>query len=276
MAEDMTAPLVGDNETFVRMTGVARLQHLLNIVSFTVLLITGLPLVISGSGLFRALFGSARAFFIRGVVHRAAAVALIANLLWHVLYTVLTQEGREHFREMLPKAADVRAAVRTLGHNLGLAAFLERHRIFRRFFDRHPFWLFTEPPAIGRFGFIEKFEYWSLAWGSVVMIVSGFFLWDMSLSLRLFPLWVHDIFIIVHSYEAILAFLAILIWHMYTVHLNPEVFPMSRVWINGKITGRELRERHPLEYEKIMARRKRRLEEATAKAVAAGFPLPPG
>ena len=92
-----------------------------------------------------------------------------------------------------------------------------------------------------------------MAWGSFVMIFSGFFMWNVELSLRLFPLWVHDIFVIVHGYEAMLAFLAVIIWHMYNVHLNPEVFPMSKVWLNGKITGHELRTLHPLEYRKIVA-----------------------
>lgn len=79
-----------------------------------------------------------------------------------------------------------------------------------------------------------------MGWGSFVMIVTGFFMWNVELSLSLFPLWVHNIFIILHGYEAMLAFLAVIIWHMYNVHLNPEVFPMSRVWLDGKITGHEL------------------------------------
>ena len=63
------------------------------------------------------------------------------------------------------------------------------------------------------------------------------------------PKWVMDIALIVHSWEAILAFLAIIIWHMYNVHLNPSVFPMSKVWLTGKISLHEFRENHPLEYE---------------------------
>lgn len=82
-------------------------------------------------------------------------------------------------------------------------------------------------------------------------------MWNMELSLRLFPLWVHDIFIVLHGYEAMLAFLSVIIWHMYNVHLNPEVFPMSKTWLNGKITGKELRHLHPLEYQKILEKRKK-------------------
>ncbi|HSA96299.1 MAG TPA: hypothetical protein VLJ16_09620, partial [Acidobacteriota bacterium] len=118
-----------------------------------------------------------------------------------------------------------------------------------------------------RYNFIEKLEYLAVAWGSLVMIVSGFFMWNVELSLRIFPLWVHDIFVIAHGYEAMLAFLAIIIWHMYNVHLNPEVFPMSKVWLNGKITGHELKTLHPLEYRKILAERKKALEAGPASGV---------
>jgi len=57
-----------------------------------------------------------------------------------------------------------------------------------------------------------------------------------------------------------LAFLAVIIWHMYNVHLNSEVFPMSKVWLNGKIAGKELCILHPLEYQKILKEREKALE----------------
>ena len=60
--------------------------------------------------------------------------------------------------------------------------------------------------------------------------------------------------------------LAIVIWHMYNVHLNPEVFPMSKIWLNGKITGHELRTLHPLEYRKILERRKAALQASVGPA----------
>ena len=78
------------------------------------------------------------------------------------------------------------------------------------------------------------------------MIASGFFLWATNLSFRLFPLWVYDIFKIIHSYEAILAFLAIIIWHLYNVHLTPDVFPMSRVWLDGKISESRTSDHSPI------------------------------
>jgi cytochrome b subunit of formate dehydrogenase len=252
--------LIRDDEVFLRMNFAERLQHVLMVVSFTTLILTGLPLLFYEMKIFKAVFATARAFQLRGWLHRAAAVILIVDVVWHTVYTIGTRRGRDNFREMIPRGKDLRDAVQQFGHNLGLTRFLHREGIGHKFFARRPFWLFETEPAYGRYNFIEKFEYLSVAWGSLVMIFSGFFMWKVELSLRLFPLWVHDIFVIVHGYEAMLAFLAIIIWHMYNVHLNPEVFPMSKVWLNGKITGRELRTLHPVEYRKIAEARRKALE----------------
>lgn len=255
-------PLIRDDEVFLRMNLAERIQHWLLILTFLLLIVTGLPIFFFDFKLFKWLLPTGQAFYIRGIVHRVAAVVMILNLVWHLFYTAFTKRGRNNLREMLPKWKDMRDAFELFWHNIGITRFLHRKGIMKKFFESRPYWLFEILPRYGRYNFVEKFEYWALGWGSVVMIVSGFFMWQVELSLRFFPLWVHDIFIIVHGYEAMLAFLSVIVWHMYNVHLNPEVFPMSKVWLNGKITGKELRLLHPLEYEKIETeRRKARTEE---------------
>jgi cytochrome b subunit of formate dehydrogenase len=251
------ASSIRDDEVFLRMTFPERLQHFTLIASMVVLILTGLPLILVESKVFKTLFALEKAFAVRGVLHRIAAVVLILNIAGHILSTIFTARGRANFKALLPKWQDARDAGQAFGYNLGWTKWLHRKGVLRRFFDKNPYWKFERPPSYDRYNFIEKFEYWAVAWGSFIMIFSGFFMWKVELSLRLFPLWVHDIFILVHGYEAILAFLAVIIWHMYNVHLNPEVFPMSRIWLNGKITGHELRALHPLEYARIAAERKR-------------------
>jgi formate dehydrogenase subunit gamma len=268
MAPLTPSPLVREDEVFLRMNVAERIQHALMVVSFVTLIVTGLPLVFYELKIFKSIFAFGRAFYIRGILHRVAAVILIIDVLWHLGYTLFTARGRRNFREMRPGLKDARDALQAFGYNVGLTRWLHARGRFRRFFARHPFWIFAEPPAYGRYNFIEKLEYLSVAWGSAVMIASGFFMWKVEWSLRIFPLWVHDIFVIVHGYEAMLAFLAIIIWHMYNVHLNPEVFPMSRVWLDGKISGHELRTLHPLEYEGIVEERRR------AAGSGAGEPRP--
>lgn len=250
-------PLISDDEVFLRMNWTERMQHIILISTFFLLIVTGLPLFFYEIKFLKPLFSLKRSFYIRGIIHRVAAVVFILNLVWHLIYTVFSPRGRNNLKEMIPKFKDFKDAFEIFWYNLGLTRFLHKRGILKSFFEAHPYWLFKNTPRYGRYNFIEKFEYWAVGWGAVMMIVSGFFMWNVELSLSLFPLWVHDIFIIIHGYEAILAFLAVIIWHMYNVHLNPEVFPMSKIWLNGKITGKELRTLHPLEYEKILEGRKK-------------------
>ncbi len=254
-------PLIRDDEIFMRMNLTERIQHFILIITFLILILTGLPLIFYEIKFLKWIFSPQRSFYIRGIIHRIAAIAMILNMIWHMVYTVFTSRGRNNFKEIFPKFKDLKDAFEIFCHHVGLTRFLFRRGILKNFFTNHPYWLFKNPPEYGRYNFIEKFEYWAVGWGSIIMIISGFFMWKVTLSLTLFPLWVHDIFIIVHGYEAILAFLAVIIWHMYNVHLNPEVFPMSKIWLNGKITEKELRTLHPLEYKQILEERKKTIEE---------------
>jgi len=250
------AVLVPDDEVFVRMNRAERWQHGLLMASFIVLVLTGLPLLAKDAGFVRLVFGRGGQA-LRGILHRAAAFVLIADLGWHFLYVLLTERGRRAIRDKAPRPRDVKDAFALIGHDAGLAAFLHRRGRFHRFFDRHPNWRFEKRPEFGRYSFIQKFDYWSLLGGSAIMIMTGVFMAAPGLSLRLFPLWLHQLFVVVHGWEAVLAFLAVLVWHMYMAHLNPEVFPMSRVWLDGKMTGADLRRLHPREYRLILEERER-------------------
>src|SRR5262245_61678381 len=239
------------DEDFVRMSLQERLQHGLLIVSFFLLVLTGLPLIVYEWKPVQALFFFKFSFYVRGLIHRIAAVMLICLCIWHAICAVSTVRGRETIKALVFRKKDFADAVETLMHNLGFTAWLYRRGKFRGFFERHPYLLYKEAPRYGRYSFIEKFEYLAVVWGSVVMILTGFFMWQVELAMQLIPKYVFDVFVAIHGYEAILAFLAIIIWHMYNVHLSPLVFPMSRVWLTGKISRKELMEKHPLEYEEI-------------------------
>jgi cytochrome b subunit of formate dehydrogenase len=256
--------LIRDDEIFLRMNVVERIQHFILIITFFLLIVTGLPLFFYEIKFLSWLFSLQKSFYLRGIIHRVAAVLLILNLIWHIFYTLFSPRGRKNLKEMIPRFKDFKDAFEILWHHVGLTRFLYRKGILKKFFTSHPYWLFENSPEFGRYNFIEKFEYWAVGWGSVVMIISGFFMWNVELSLSIFPLWIHDIFIIVHGYEAILAFLAVIIWHMYNVHFNPEVFPMSKIWLTGKIIGKELRILHPLEYKNILEERKKASEVSSA------------
>ena len=257
--------LIHDNEEFERMTLCERLQHGVLVFSFITLVLTGLPIFLYQLPLFSWAFTSEYAFWFRGIVHRGAAIGLIGVSVFHAFWAVFTKRGRKTFVDLMLQGKDITDAFESLMYNLGLAAWLYNKGKFVKFFQAHPNFLFLDPPQYGRYNFIEKFEYIAVIWGNVIMIATGFMLWYPVLAALLFPLWVLDILRIMHGFEAMLAMLSIAIWHMYNVHLNPEVFPMNTVWLTGKISGHELRTLHPLEYEQIANDRQAQISAGAVK-----------
>jgi len=59
--------------------------------------------------------------------------------------------------------------------------------------------------------------------------------------------------LVAHGWEATLAFSAIIMWHLYNEHFNPDSFPMSKVWLTGTLTREEMEREHPVELERIEA-----------------------
>ena len=82
------------------------------------------------------------------------------------------------------------------------------------------------------------------------MVITGIMMWFFEFTLQIFPKWTYDMARLIHGYEAILAFLAVILGHLYNVHLKPGVWPMNRVWLDGKMTAMELKQHHPKEYER--------------------------
>jgi len=239
-------PHGGETEPeFARLTFNQRVQHWVLIASFTTLLVTGLPLASPGSAISRGVITFLGGMGVRAVIHRGAALVLAAICCYHLLLVLLSRRGYRDFRQLIPGVQDGRDGLQMLKFYLGLS---------------------PGPAQFGRYNFIEKFECLAVGWGSVVMIGTGALLWAPHLSLAFLPKWMMDVALIVHGWEAILAFLAIIIWHRYNVHMNPSIFPMSRVWLTGKISLHELRENHPLEYEAML-----RAQEVPARGKEGGL-----
>jgi cytochrome b subunit of formate dehydrogenase len=206
-----------------RMDANAVFQHTLLLLSFGVLVITGFALRYSDAWLLRGLFGWDGGFGVRGIIHRVAASVFVFSILWHLLY--LRTGGGKAFRQgMWPRRVDFSHFWQTILFNL----------------DRR-----EKKPPLGRFSFMEKAEYWALVWGSVVMIITGFFLWFDNLAIRLFPKGFLDVMLVIHFYEAWLATLAIAIWHMYGTVFRPGVFPGNPSWVTGKMPEEMYAKEHP-------------------------------
>ena len=221
---------------YVRMTLNERIQHLVMLVSFLLLAVTGFMLRYPDSWWVAPIRQLSDRFFeVRRVTHRIAGVVMIAISLYHLVCVFVTSRGRQFVRDMRPRWMDVIGAWKNLLYNAGLS---------------------RKRPRFDRFGYVEKVEYWALIWGVLIMSLTGVLLWFENYSIGLFTKLGWDIARTIHFYEACLASLAILVWHFYFVIFNPSIYPMSTAWITGKISEEEMAEEHPLELERIQKREK--------------------
>jgi cytochrome b subunit of formate dehydrogenase len=110
------------------------------------------------------------------------------------------------------------------------------------------------PKPAERFGYVEKAEYWALVWGTVIMAVTGVVLWAEETALRLMPKWGLDVAVVIHYYEAWLATLAIVVWHLYFTLFRPGNRTQRWTWLTGRLSIEEWREEHPAEYESVRER----------------------
>ena len=101
-----------------------------------------------------------------------------------------------------------------------------------------------DKPFFPRFDYGEKAEYLALIWGTTVMILTGLILWFPTIATRHLPAWSFPVSEVVHYYEAWLAFLAIVVWHLYFVIANPEVYPLNLTFMDGKAPEHHLLEKH--------------------------------
>jgi cytochrome b subunit of formate dehydrogenase len=219
---------------FERFSWNFRAQHWVLLVSCLSLIITGLPLKFHEARISQLFFDLVGGVQTSTLIHRIGAVGLMTVGAYHLFYLLAFREGRRNFRKLLPVPQDVRDFFQMVRYFLGRS---------------------EEAPRFGRFSYVEKFDYWAVYWGMVIMIGSGLILWFLETSLRFLPKFAADIAREAHSDEGLLATLAIIIWHFYNVHLNPEHFPMNRTFLTGRISEDEMRRHHPLEYEELMASR---------------------
>lgn len=218
---------------YLRMTLSERLQHASLLVSFMVLVITGFMLRYPDAWWvvwIRQI--SDDVFDLRSLTHRVAGVIMVMASLFHLYYVFFTQRGKQLIKDLLPRLQDIADAIAVLRYNVGLS---------------------PHKPKFGRFSYIEKSEYWALVWGTIVMAVTGVILWFDNTFMGLLTKLGWDVARTVHFYEAWLATLAIIVWHIYYVIFNPNIYPMNLAWLTGTLTEEEMAEEHELELEKIQS-----------------------
>lgn len=215
--------------TVTRMNPNQRWQHLTLLLSFFTLVITGFALKYPDSFLSLIPGMGER---VRGIIHRIAGVVMIGAGVYHLVYALLTRDGRKLILDLLPEPKDATDVVGVMRYYLGLGG---------------------SKPEFKRFNYAEKAEYWALVWGVFVMAATGIALWAKVAVGDRFPRWWLDVATAVHFYEAILATLAIIVWHFYQIFLDPDAYPMNWAWWDGKVSAHHYSEEHGLDSETLLA-----------------------
>ena len=207
----------------MRMNVSQRWQHALLAMSFIALAVTGFALKFPDSWLAK-LMGSSEPF--RSWSHRVAGILLLLVGVYHLIYIAVSKNGRKLVFDFLPVKKDLADIVGTARWLIGLR---------------------KRKPQIGRFGYAEKMEYWAVVWGTIIMGVTGLMVWFKMEVTQWLPRWAVDVALTIHYYEAILACLAIVVWHFYHVMFDPDVYPVNLACLDGKVSRHWQKEEHPLE-----------------------------
>lgn len=195
-----------------------RIEHATLAISFIILAWTGFALKFPDQWWARPALLWETSRSARGLVHRFSSVIFMSAALAHLLSLIFSKPLRDHWRSLWPKARDLRELATNFAYNLGFTNKL---------------------PTRAPHSYVEKAEYWALVWGSVIMVVTGIMLWANDAILRWMPKLALDLATSIHFYEAVLATLAIVVWHFYFVVFDPDVYPMDSAWLTGKSPRKE-------------------------------------
>lgn len=214
--------------TYERFPLARRIEHWVMMLSFVTLALTGLPQKFPSSSI-----SIAFVYILGGIenlrtIHHVAAIVMMLGTAWHLLVFGYLAYVRRTRLSMLPSLQDARDGWQALMYNIGRAKY---------------------PPQMGRYTFEEKMEYWAFVWGAIIMGLTGFMMWNPITTTRLLPGEVVPAAKAAHGGEALLAVLAIIVWHMYGVHIKR----FNRSMFTGKMTEEEMLHEHPLELADLKA-----------------------
>lgn len=218
----------------VRFSVWSRFQHAAIIVLFSLLLLTGMPQSWPQATVSLWIVDHLGGIFAARWLHRAAGIAFSALVVAHLSVAITGVLTRRIKPSMLLARKDFTDAIQNLRYYAGYT---------------------DAAPKFGRFDYRQKFEYWGLVFGSLIMIATGFILYFPIAVSRVLPTELIPAAKLMHSYEALFAFLIVLIWHMAGAHLSPESFPIDTSIFTGKIRKEKLKHEHELEYDELFGKK---------------------
>ena len=234
----MDSALRGGAPYVWRFNRVFRVIHALIVVTFFVLVTTGLPLRFScaawAPGLMSLLGGAEMA----GRLHRYTGLVMFGYFVMYVVYMTVRLWRAPRKMDLLYGPNSILPAVKDLRDVIAM---------MRYFFAKGPH------PRFGRFSYMEKFDYFAEAWGVFAIGFTGLMLWFPEFFGRFFPGILFNVAIIVHSWEAMIATAFIFTIHFFNVHLRPEKWPLDAVMFTGRASLEYMLEEHPLVAERIAA-----------------------
>jgi cytochrome b subunit of formate dehydrogenase len=216
----------------VRFSGWARFQHAAVILLFGLLLLTGMPQAWPYAGVSVWVIDHLGGVFAARWIHRAAGIAFALLVAAHLGVVIVGLLSRKMKPSMLLTGRDFRDAIDNLKYYMSRT---------------------DTPPKFGRFDYRQKFEYWGLIFGSLIMVATGFILYFPIAISQWLPAELIPAAKVMHGYEALFAFLIVLVWHMAGAHLSPEAFPIDTSIFTGRVPTEKLRHEHALEYEELVA-----------------------
>jgi formate dehydrogenase subunit gamma len=220
-------------EYIVRFSRWARFQHLAVIVLFAALLLTGLPQKWPYAEASRWIIVHLGGIFVTRWVHRVAGIGFSVLLVAHLAVAIAGVLTRRMPSSMMLSRKDFHDAIDFLRYCIGWA---------------------DTAPKFGRYDYRQKFEYWGLVFGGFIMAGSGFLLYFPVALSRVLPAELIPAAKVMHSYEALLALLIVLVWHLFGVFFSPESFPMDTTMFTGRMRKDRLRHEHALEYEELFGK----------------------
>jgi formate dehydrogenase gamma subunit len=238
----------------VRFSKKQRLEHFVVMTTFVLLALTGFPQKFYEAGASHFLVKIFGGLDGARLVHRVSGFLFAALTFFHLAAAILSTLQHKMKMTLVPDRQDFKDAVQQLRYYLGLA---------------------DEEAKFDRFDYRQKFEYWGLVLGGLVMIATGFILYYPMLVARFLPGELIPMAKVAHSNEGLMAFLVVITWHIYNAHLAPGIFPFDPAIFTGKIPLERLRHEHRREYDRLYGSDARTAEAAgTAPEPAPEKPAP--